>query len=90
MSREQLEQVAQEHQVKNIKKLTSENLAYAILDAQATAASQQPIEKPKGKRGRPRKNPLPDQAQPSAKEKEKDNKKTNEQAAAKDNKETMV
>ena len=62
MSREQLEKVAQEHQIKNIKKLTDENLSFAILDAQAAAASLQPIEKPKAKRGRPRKNPLPEQA----------------------------
>ena len=67
MSREQLEQVAQEHQIKNIKKLTDENLAFSILDAQATAASQQPVEKPKGKRGRPRKNAAPDQAKPADK-----------------------
>ena len=62
MSREQLEKVAQEHQIKNIKKLTDENLSFAILDAQAAAASLQPIEKPKAKRGRPRKNPLPEQS----------------------------
>ena len=62
MSREQLEKVAQEHQIKNIKKFTDENLSYAILDAQAAAASLQPIEKPKAKRGRPRKNPLPEQS----------------------------
>lgn len=62
MSREQLEKVAQDHQIKNIKKMTDENLSYAILDAQASAASlQQPVEKPKAKRGRPRKNPLPEQ-----------------------------
>ena len=68
MSREQLEKAAQELQVKNIKKLTDENLGFAILDAQAAAASQQPLEKPKGKRGRPRKNPLPDQAKTASKE----------------------
>ena len=55
MSREQLESVAQQHQIKNAKKMTDENLSYAILDAQATAASLQPIERPKAKRGRPRK-----------------------------------
>ena len=55
MSREQLENVAQEHQVKNARKMTDENLAFAILDAQATAASLQPIERPKAKRGRPKK-----------------------------------
>ena len=62
MSREQLEKAAQELQVKNIKKLTDENLSYAILDAQAAVASLQPVEKPKAKRGRPRKNPLPEQS----------------------------
>lgn len=71
MSREQLEKVAQEHQIKNIKKLTDENLSFAILDAQAAAASQEPIEKPKGKRGRPRKNPLPDQGKAAAKAEKK-------------------
>ncbi len=71
MSREQLEKVAQEHQIKNIKKFTDENLSYAILDAQATAASQEPIEKPKGKRGRPRKSNLPEQAKPAVKETKK-------------------
>ena len=55
MSREQLESVAQEHQVKNIKKLTDENLSFAILDAQAKEESLKPIERPKAKRGRPRK-----------------------------------
>ena len=71
MSREQLEKVAQDHQIKNIKKLTDENLSFAILDAQAAAASQAPVEKPKGKRGRPRKNPLPEQQKSSAKNEEK-------------------
>lgn len=66
MSREQLEKAAQDYQIKNIKKMTDENLSYAILDAQAAAASvQPPVEKPKAKRGRPRKNPLPEQ-QPAA------------------------
>lgn len=58
MSREQLDSVAQEHEVKNAKKLDSENLAYAILDAQAKEESVKPVEeKPKPRRGRPRKNP---------------------------------
>ena len=56
MSREQLEGVAQDYQIKNAKKLTDENLSFAILDAQAEAESLKPIERPKGKRGRPRKN----------------------------------
>lgn len=68
MGREQLETIAEGLQIKNIKKLTDENLSYAILDAQATAASQEPIEKPKGKRGRPRKSNLPEQAKPAVKE----------------------
>ena len=57
MSREELESVAEEHKIKNAKKMTDENLSYAILDAQATAESLKPVEKPKAKRGRPRKNP---------------------------------
>ena len=64
MDREQLEKVAQDLQIKNIKKLTDENLSYSILDAQAAQASLQPIEKPKAKRGRPRKNPQEAKAQP--------------------------
>ena len=71
MGREQLETIAEGLQIKNIKKLTDENLSYAILDAQATAASQEPIEKPKGKRGRPRKSNLPEQATPAVKEEKK-------------------
>ena len=55
MSREQLESVAQEHQIKNARKMNDENLSYAILDAQAAEASVKPIERPKAKRGRPRK-----------------------------------
>ena len=55
MSREQLESIAQDLQIKNIKKLTDENLSFSILDAQATAESLKPIERPKAKRGRPRK-----------------------------------
>lgn len=86
MSREQLEKVAQDHQIKNIKKFTDENLSFAILDAQAAAASLQPIEKPKAKRGRPRKNPLPEQAQTRATKpvaSKNDNKKAKEGQDAK-------
>ncbi len=91
MSREQLEKVAQDHQVKNIKKLTDENLSFAILDAQAAAASQEPIEKPKGKRGRPRKNPLPDQAKTSVKAEKKaqEPQQVKEKTEAKEQKETI-
>ena len=55
MSREQLENVAQELQIKNVRKLNDEDLGYEILDAQARAASLEPIERPKSKRGRPKK-----------------------------------
>ena len=53
-TREQLETIANELNVKNIKKLDDENLAYAILDSQAKEESVKPVaEKPKGRRGRP-------------------------------------
>ena len=55
MSREQLENVAQNYQIKNAKRMTDENLSYEILDAQAKEASLKPIERPKAKRGRPKK-----------------------------------
>ncbi len=54
MTREQLESIATEHNVKSIKKLDSENLAYAILDAEAKEESVKPApDKPKARRGRP-------------------------------------
>lgn len=53
MSREQLESIANEHGVKGIKKLDDENLAYAILDAEAKEESVKITEeKPKARRGR--------------------------------------
>ena len=56
MSREKLETIANEHEIKKIKSLDNENLAYAILDAEAAAeARKAPEEKPKARRGRPRK-----------------------------------
>ena len=56
MSRENLETIAKEHEIKKIKSLDNENLAYAILDAEASeAAKKAPAEKPKARRGRPRK-----------------------------------
>ena len=56
MSRENLETIAKEHEIKKIKSLDNENLAYAILDAEANeAAKKAPTEKPKARRGRPRK-----------------------------------
>ena len=92
MSREQLEKVAQDHQIKNIKKFTDENLSFAILDAQAAAASLQPIEKPKAKRGRPRKNPLPEQTRSRATKpvaSKNDNKKAKEEQDAKTERQNM-
>ena len=56
MSAEQLENIARDYNIKNTKKLDQENLAYAILDAQATAESLKPVDESKSrKRGRPRK-----------------------------------
>ena len=92
MSREQLEKVAQDHQIKNIKKFTDENLSFAILDAQAAAASLQPVEKPKAKRGRPRKNPLPEQTRTRATKpvaSKNDNKKAKEEQDAKTERQNM-
>lgn len=92
MSREQLEKVAQDHQIKNIKKFTDENLSFAILDAQAAAASLQPIEKPKAKRGRPRKNPLPEQTRTRATKpvaSKNDNEKAKEEQDAKTERQNM-
>jgi transcription termination factor Rho len=56
LDKEQLDAIAQKYDITNAKKLDSENLAYAILDAQAKAESLKPeAEKPKAKRGRPKK-----------------------------------
>ena len=54
MSREQLENVAKELNIKNIKSLNDEQLGFSILDAQALVEAAKPtVEKPKVKRGRP-------------------------------------
>ncbi len=55
MSREQLSDLAEGLGIKVGKKMEMEDIAFAILDAQATAESLKPSEKPKAKRGRPRK-----------------------------------
>jgi len=56
MDREQLESVANELEIKKTKSLDNENLAYAILDAEAAAAAKNlPEEKSRSRRGRPRK-----------------------------------
>ena len=68
MTREQLEDIAAQHSVKNIKKLDSEILAYSILDAEAKEESLKPIpDKPKSRRGRPVKSAKPaESAKPEA------------------------
>ena len=53
MSREQLEKIANDLQIKT-KKLSEEQIAYAILDAEAQAESVKVEEKPR-RRGRPEK-----------------------------------
>ena len=56
MNREQLDSIATELNIKGIKKLDDENLAYQILDAQARQESVKPAPedaKPKVRRGRP-------------------------------------
>ena len=55
MSKEQLQEIAGALNVKNVKKLDQEHLAYAILDAEAKEASLKPVEKKPARRGRPRK-----------------------------------
>jgi len=70
MSREQLEAIASEHNIK-FKKLDNENLAYAILDAEASEESVKPnVEKPKARRGRPSTKKDKVQSSPAPKEKE--------------------
>ena len=69
MSREQLEEIASGLKIKSIKKLDDENLAYAILDAEAALAASQPEpEKPAPKkRGR---KPKAEKAQEQPKQEE--------------------
>ncbi len=56
MSREQLESVASAHGIKVSKKMQSEDIAFAILDAEAKEESLKPApERTKAKKGRPRK-----------------------------------
>ena len=57
MNRDQLENIANAIAIKGVKKLDNENLAYAILDAEAKEASlkPEPEKKEPKRRGRPRK-----------------------------------
>ena len=73
-SREELEAIAAEYALSNVKKLDNENLAYAILDAQANAAAQKPLPpKPKAKRGRPKKEAAPKADAPQAEKPQPEN-----------------
>lgn len=80
MTREQLELIATEHNVKSIKKLDDENLAYAIIDAEAKEESVKPApEKPKVRRGRPPKQKSAAEAKPSDGVKPKETEKPSNQ-----------
>lgn len=80
MTREQLESIATEHNVKSIKKLDDENLAYAIIDAEAKEESVKPVpEKPKVRRGRPPKQKSAAEAKPSDGVKPKETEKPSNQ-----------
>ena len=86
MSREQLETIATEHDIKKIKNLDDENLAYAILDTEAKEESLKPVPE-KRKKGRPRKEQTAPETAKNAEKKEikkenKDNKDSKEKAAA--------
>ncbi|MBO4743251.1 MAG: hypothetical protein J5533_06410, partial [Bacteroidales bacterium] len=76
MSREQLETIANQFNIKKIKNLEDADLAFAILDAQATEASHKPDkEKPAAKRGRPRKDTVEKKAEAPKPEPKKQEKK---------------
>ena len=55
MSREQLENIAKEHNINKTKGMDDATLGFAILDAQATEESLKPIADKSKRRGRPRK-----------------------------------
>ena len=66
MSEEQLRALGESLNIKGFKKMDQHTLGFAILDAQATLASQNPIEEPKQKkRGRPRKADKPAAEKPA-------------------------
>ena len=87
MSREELEKLANDYQIKT-KKMELEEIAYAILDKEAViVASQAPEDKPKARRGRPKKAEKA-AAEPNTKEKPAEEKKAEvkEEPAAKEQK----
>ena len=67
MSEEQLRALGESLNIKGFKKMDIHTLGFAILDAQATLASQNPAEEPQQKkRGRPRKTDKPAADKPAA------------------------
>ena len=83
MNREQLETIANEFNIKGIKKLDDEKLALGILDAQALKESVKPVpeaEKPKARRGRPPKK-VAAEAAPADKAEDKGEAKPEKQSA---------
>ena len=87
MNREQLETIANDLNIKGIKKLDNENLAYQILDAEARQESVKPTPenaKPKARRGRPAKKAeaeaKPAEAAPAAEPKQEKQAKPEKQA----------
>ena len=68
MSEQELRSLAEQLHIKNFKKLDIEHLGYAILDEEASRASQAPSEedKPRVKRGRPKKEAAPKAAEKPA------------------------
>ena len=76
MSREQLEAIATRHGVKNVSKLDMEPLAFAILDAEAKEESLKPSnDKPKSRRGRPKKDDAAAETKPAEEKKPEGDKK---------------
>ena len=79
MDRERLESIAQELEISKIKSLDSENLAYAILDAEAAReAKKAPEERKPARRGRPKKS-----AEKQAQDKPKEATQAKEEAPVK-------
>ena len=81
MDRAGLEAIANDLQIKKIHILDDENLAYAILDEEAKAASLKPEPKAKARRGRPKKAETPAQeAEPENKPEKKSEKQPSKKA----------
>ena len=74
MTEQQLRSLAEELKIKNFKKLDIENLGYAILDEEASRESQRPSseDKPRAKRGRPKKEAAPKAEAPKPAEEPKE------------------